>query len=192
MVFERYYMVFGLTFAEIYNKGHGFGMLSGPRLAAMMLMDTAKGLGIWEGQEGVEQGLVQEMRRLTNVFTVTARGWEPIPFHEAISTGKISERDASEVENALTFFTVSWHMNRWEDRKKATKEKSSMLSNAVEIWGGHLESLSYTEFRASLPTLTGAATSQQTQPHLNSGVHQSQTPPPATAGADLGVIQIPT
>jgi hypothetical protein len=160
-VFERYYMVFARTFNVIYTGG--LGMTSGPRVAAMILKDTAKALGVWDGPEGAERGLMQEIRRLTNVIVLTEKGWEPVPFHEAITKGSLDERDASEVENAIVFFTVSWHMNRWEDRKKGTEDKPTMLESAMKIWGGHLESLSFTEFCASLPTSTKAEISAPAQ-----------------------------
>ena len=160
-VFERYYMVFARTFNVIYTGG--LGMTSGPRVAAMILKDTAKALGVWDGAEGVERGLMQEIRRLTNVIVLTDRGWGPIPLHEAIANGSIDERDSSEVENAMVFFTVSWHMNRWEDRKMGTEDKPSMLESAMKIWGGRLESLSFTEFCASLPTSTKTETTRPAQ-----------------------------
>ncbi len=160
-VFERYYMVFARTFNVIYTGG--LGMTTGPRVAAMILKDTAKALGVWDGPEGADRGLMQEIRRLTNVIVLTEKGWEAIPLHEAITKGSLDERDASEVENAIVFFTVSWHMNRWEDRKKGTEDKPSLLESAMKIWGGRLESLSFTEFCASLSTSTRAETMRPAQ-----------------------------
>ena len=160
-VFERYYMVFARTFNVIYTGG--LGMTSGPRVAAMILKDTAKALGVWDGPEGADRGLMQEIRRLTNVIVLTEKGWGPVPLHEATATGALDERDASEVENAIVFFTVSWHMNRWEDRKQGTEDKPSMLESAMKIWGGRLESSSFTEFCASLPTSTKTETTRPAQ-----------------------------
>lgn len=165
-VFERYYMVFARAFNMIYTGG--LGITSGPRVAAMIVKDTAKTLGVWDGPEGVERGLIQEIRRLTSVLVLTEKGWGPIPLHEAIANGSLNDRDASEVENAIVFFTVSWHMNRWEDRKKGTEDKPSMLESAMKIWGGRLESSSYSEFCASLRISMAAETSQppETTPQL--------------------------
>jgi hypothetical protein len=149
-VFERYYMVFAKAFNTIYSGG--LGIMSGPRVAAMIMKDAAKELGIWDGPEGVERGLIQESRRLTSVIVLTEKGWEPVPLHEAIAKGSLDERDVAEVENAIAFFTVASHMHRKADRR-------GILESALKLWGGRLESLSYTEFCASLSTSTTVAIS---------------------------------
>jgi hypothetical protein len=59
--------------------------MSGPRVAAMILKDKAIELGVWDGPEGVERGLIQEIRRLANVFVPTDKGWETIPINEAVA-----------------------------------------------------------------------------------------------------------
>jgi hypothetical protein len=149
-VFERYYMVMAKTFNTIYSGG--LGIMSGPRVAAMILKDTAIDLGVWEGSEGVERGLIMEIRRLTNVFVPTPNGWETIPIHEAIAKGHLDEDDMSEVENALAFFTVASHMHRKTDRK-------GILDGASKLWGARLESLSSSEYCASLSKSTTGGTS---------------------------------
>ncbi len=144
-VFERYYMPIAQTFNAIYSGG--LGIMSGPRVAAMVLKDVAMKLGVWDGVEGVERGLVQEVRRLTNVLALGEHGWDTIPIHEAIAKGHLDEDDASEVENALVFFTVAYHMHKKTDRK-------GILDGAMKLWGGRLESLSFSEFRDSLSKST--------------------------------------
>jgi hypothetical protein len=181
-IFERYYMVFAKAFSVIY--GGGLGIMVGPRVAAMVLRDAAKDLGVWDGPEGAEHGLVNEIHRLTYVVVLTERGWETIPFQEAIAKKLIDEEDVGEVDNAISFFTLASHMHR-------KKDKVGIMEGAVKLWGGHLESLSYTEFCAYLPTSTEAAISRTSQPHLNSGtqITESMVNPHKT---DLGTIQIPT
>lgn len=178
-LFERYYKIFAKCFSEIY--GSGLGIMSAPRVALMIMRDAAKELGVWDGPEGAEHGLVNEIRRLTYVIALTERGWEPVPWHEAITRKLIDDDEISEVENAIAFFTVAWHYHRRSDRK-------GILEGASKLWGGHLESLSYTEFCAYLPTSTEDAISR-TRPHFNSGVQPTQNPAPM--GQDIGVIQIP-
>src|ERR1017187_5798377 len=109
MVFEKYYMVIARTYNTIYNGG--LGIMSGPRVAAMVLKEIAISIDAWDGQEGVERGLMQEIRRLTTVLALGENGWEPLPIHEAIAKGILDEDDVSEVENALVFFTVAFHMH---------------------------------------------------------------------------------
>jgi hypothetical protein len=180
-VFERYYMVFAKAFSVIY--GGGLGIMTGPRVAAMILKDAAKDLGVWDGPEGAEHGLMSEIHRLTYVVALTERGWETIPFQEAVAKKLIDDEDVGEVDNAVSFFTLASHMHR-------KKDKIGIMEGASKLWGGHLESLGYTEFCASLPTSTEPAISRPT-PHLNSG---AQPPHPAAQakGMDLGTIQIPT
>jgi len=149
-VFERYYMVMAKAFNTIYSGG--LGIMSGPRVASMVIKDTAIEMGVWDGPEGVERGLMNEIRRLTNVLVLTDNGWETIPIHEAIAKGHIDEDDMSEVENALAFFSVACHMHRKADRR-------GILDGASRLWGARLESLSCSEFCASLSRSTAIANS---------------------------------
>jgi len=153
--FERYYMVMAKAFNTIYSGG--LGIMSGPRVAAMVLKDTAIEMNAWDGPEGVERGLIQEIRRLTNVLVLGDHGWETIPIHEALAKGHIDEDDMSEVENALAFFTVASHMHRKADRR-------GILEGASKLWGARLESLSCSEFSASLQRSTMTAGSDA-KPH---------------------------
>lgn len=147
-VFESYYLVMAKTFSSIYNEG--LGVTAGPRIAALVLKRVADNMGIWEGETGVRNGLVNEMRRLTNVITPSDDGWQTIPFKEAIDRGLIDEDEVSEVENALTFFTVAYRLHR-------KVEREAILNGASRLWGGLIESLDSTEFMRSLPTSTPTA-----------------------------------
>ncbi len=154
-VFERYYMVMAKAFNTIYSGG--LGIMSGPRVAAMIIKDTAIEMNVWDGPEGVERGLMQEIRRLTNVLVLGANGWETIPIHEAVAKGHIDEDDMSEVENALAFFSVASHMHRKADRR-------GILDGASRLWGARLESLSCSEYCASLSKSTAIANSAAKPP----------------------------
>ena len=101
-VFERYFKIIARTFAEIYSGG--YTVYSGPRVAALLLKSTAMDLGVWDGPTGVERGLMDEIRRLTNVVLPAPQGgWVTMPFVEAIKAGQINEDDVAEVDNALAF-----------------------------------------------------------------------------------------
>jgi hypothetical protein len=150
-VFERYYMVFARAFNRIYTDG--LGIMSGPRVAAFILRDVAREMGAWDGPEGAERGLMAEMRRLTSVIVLDDKGWCPIPLHEAVARSFLDERDVSEVENALVFFTLAWHMHRRADRE-------AILASGMKLWSGQLEWLSLSEFCSSLPTSIEIGTSQ--------------------------------
>ena len=144
-VFETYYLVMAKTFSSIYNEG--LGVTAGPRIAALVLKRVSENMGIWEGESGVRNGLVNEMRRLTNVIAPGENGWQSIPLQEAINKNLIDEDELSEVENALTFFTVAYRLHR-----KA--EREAILNGASRLWGGQIESLNSTEYMSSLQTST--------------------------------------
>lgn len=147
-VFEKYYSVIAKTFSTLY--GGGYGVYAGPRVAALILRETAQSMGVWEGTAGVESGLVGEIKRLSLVLVPAASGWTYLPWDDAIREGKLSEEDAAEVFNALTFFTVASSMH-------TRRDLPGILSGASKLWGGLTTPLLYTEYAASLPKPTEAA-----------------------------------
>lgn len=147
-VFDRYYLVMAKAFAEIY--GNGLGPLAGPRVAALTLRDVAG--QAWDGPQGVEMGLMNEIRRLTNILAPTPDGWKMLPFTGALAAGLIDEDEESEVENALVFFTLSSVMH-----KKAVLP--AVLGVMGSLWGSSTTLLPAMEYVNSLPTLTTAAAS---------------------------------
>ena len=142
-VFDKYFMTIGKTFAAIY--GGGLGLFAGPRLAGKLLKKIAVEAGEWEGEGGVERGLIAEIRRLANVIVPGPKGWETVPFDGAAARGQISAEDAAEVENSLAFFTVACSMHR-------RNEVEGVLAIVSEIWGAQTSSLNCTAFAASLTT----------------------------------------
>ena len=148
--FERYFLVLSKTFAQIFTKG--LGSMVGPRVAALLLKQVATELGEWEGELGVERGLLPEFRRLTNVIAPSAAGWGPIPFDEARRNGLIDDEDADEVGNAICFFMLASAILR----KTSLKQ---MLESAAEFWGASITSSNSTEFLNSLPTLDATESS---------------------------------
>jgi hypothetical protein len=142
-VFERYHQVIAKTFSAIY--GSGYGTISGPRIAALLLRDAAVELGQWDGEDGVEAGLINEMRRLSNVLMPSANGWDTVPIDEAISRGYLSEDDAAEVNNVIAFFTVASAMHK-------KNEIGSILDAVGKLWGAQTTSFNVTEYGLSLRT----------------------------------------
>lgn len=145
--FEAYFIEISRTFTAIMAGGHG--STSGPRIAALMLRKIAMDTGRWEGEGGVEQGFMSEVRRLSNVVAPREGGWGLVPMQEAIDRKFFSEDDVSEVENALVFFTVASSMLR-------RKELEGVLEAVCGLWGARTESLNCSEFAASLTKSTPA------------------------------------
>lgn len=164
-VFETYFEVMGKAYTQIFAGG--YGPVSGPKLAKMMVKKVAEQMGIWKngpnGFVGVENGLFGEIRRLTNVIIPTEKGWSTIPFEDAIRMEKFDEEDLREIENAIAFFILA----------SALTQKSTLRPNLAVfagLWGAQLESLNCTEFAASLTTSTQEKSpiSQQTELNLSS------------------------
>jgi hypothetical protein len=123
----------------------------------MVLRKVAETMGIWEGEGGVKSGLMNEIRRLTNVVAPGVNGWETIPFQEAVNKNAIDEDEVSEVENALCFFSCAYRMHR-------KTEREPILAGASQLWGGQLSSSDVTAFMRSLPTLTQVENIGASQP----------------------------
>lgn len=149
--FKRYYLPLAKAFAKIYKEG--LDVTAGPRVAAMVLEDVARELGVWEGEGGVENGLMAEIRRGTNVIIPAEKGgWRSIPLDVALNEKRFSEEEATEVENVICFFIVASAMHSREDKKVA-------LLGMTSLWTGQITSSNSTEFAASLRTSTATATS---------------------------------
>lgn len=151
-IWEKYWEPLSVTFTRVMGGGHG--IMGGPRIADKMLRKTATELGVWDGPEGVQSGLVAEIHRLTNVLAPGKNGWETIPFDEA-KKGRLEAEDAAEIEGCLVFFTLIVLVNRRTVRRQ-------MLEAAMELWGARIESLNCTEFTTSLATSTEDANSGAT------------------------------
>lgn len=149
-VFDAYYMILAKTFSKLYTEGLNWRI--GPRVAYLALKTAATEANQWDGPDGVQAGLVNEIRRLTNVAVPGASGWTTVPYSEAITKGLISEDDAAEVDNAITFFIVASAMH-------IRSEVRTVVTEAAQLWGGRTTSLNSTEFAASLQTSTGDASS---------------------------------
>lgn len=150
IAFEENWDVIARTFAVIYQQG--VGVISGPRVAALALRKIARDLG---REEQVESGLLREVRRLTNmVYLDKKEGWISIPYDEALKHDRLSEEEVAEVENAVIFFTVLWHMHRRNDALR-------ILPGMLSIWDAHLESSNSTAFASSLRTSTETGNSER-------------------------------
>lgn len=149
-VFETYFRVLGRTFSAIHgDDADSLGATAGPRMAYLLLRDEAKKMDQWDGEAGVERGLINEIKRLTNVALPGEKGWETMPYDDAVRNGKIGADDTAEVNNALVFFTVGWWVYPKSRRIQA-------LTGAARMWGGHSTSSNVTAFAAGLQTSTEA------------------------------------
>lgn len=151
-VFDENFLVISRAFTEIYT--HGLGPVTGPRVAKLLLKQCAEQMGIWPQ---VEQNLMGEIIRLTNVFAPGPDGWDTLPYNVARQRAIIDDDAAAEAENAIVYFTCasSIHMRA---------ETLMALDGLKTLWGAQITSLPPTEFKRSLPTLTPVATTGEKPP----------------------------
>lgn len=141
-VWDRYWEPISIAWSHIMTK---HGPLSGPKIADKLLRDVAKSLGVWNTPEGVEAGLMPEIHRLTNVVVCGKRGWETIPYQDAIDKRLIDVEDLAEIEAGIVFFTVVSAAHK----RAETKE---YLEGATRLWNAQVTLLTCTEYMNSLRT----------------------------------------
>ncbi len=141
-VFEDNYLVISRAFTQVYT--HGLGPVTGPRVAALLLRDEAKKLGVWEH---TQQSLMAEIYRLTNVIAPSENGWEQFPFNVAKARGIMDADTAAEVENCLVYFTCASSVH-------LRAELTVALEGLSTLWGAQTTSSNVTEYQRSLPTWT--------------------------------------
>ena len=172
-VVDRYFMTLGQAYSTIMSQG--LGLAGGPPHAMRILRHVATERGVWHDDPktqsvGVERGLVEEMRRLTNVAVLGKDGrWEQLPLQVAVDRGVLSSEDRAEVENAIAFFIVAS-----ANLRKA--QRPVMLKAAAELWAAQVTSSSFTEWMSSLKTSTATASFGEKSP-----APASEEPEPANA-----------
>lgn len=157
-VWENYALPIAQTFDTM--TGKGLGVTSGPRTAKMLLKHFAQGNGSWSGDGGLENGLLAEVRRLSNVIMPTASGWSSIPFDAAAQSNMIDDASLREAEGFILFFIC---VSAMLDGPRAREKLTTLLDGLRILWGLQTTSLDSTAFAASLPSLTPAAISTPTQ-----------------------------
>jgi len=144
-IFEQYFLVISKTFASIFSQG--LGAVAGPRVAYLMLKQTAEDMGVWMGDTGVKNGLVNEIIRLTNVLVPGKKGWQSLPFYTAIEKEILDVDTVAEIEGELIFFTCVSMMNK-------KNQVEGIMETVGGLWGSQITSLNFMEFTASLKTST--------------------------------------
>lgn len=165
-IYTQYFRVLNMTGTQIYANDLSF--FGGPESAFLMLKEISEntprpnGSGSWwEGENGVERGLIEELWRKTQVLVLGTKGWELLPFDVVIAPDTsgnwksdiLSEDEAAEVSGSLVFFTVSSFM-------KNNPVVSRGLIAAAALFDWQLSSLGLTEYRISLQILTREETTE--------------------------------
>lgn len=144
-VFDIHHKVISTTVNGLLSNG-----LFAPRTAHLELRDVAKALKAWDGPTGVQMGLVNEIHRLTNLLIPGERGWEMVPYDEAVKRDLLDDEEKQQIEGAITFFTLAW-------RTYPIRIRQAMTEGAASMWAARTVSSSCSEFLSSLPTSTADA-----------------------------------
>jgi hypothetical protein len=179
--FKRFYLVFAKTFAALGQQG--IKSVAGPRVALMMLEEISKstarepGVSWWEGDDGVERGLLPEIVRLCNMLApgeTPDAPWAQTPLQVVLDRQLLTQEEADDVLNQLAFFTLAWAAPRI-DREMMTRVGAGLYHSLVT-------SLNCTEYAASLRTSTtdeSTGASEETAGQPSSRSRSSGSPAPA-------------
>lgn len=172
-VFRTYYRVISRAMCQMMADGT-IGM--GDRIILPALEDVAKEMGRWDGPGGVENGLLAEIERRTNVYAPEGHGgWQLVPFAVAVKQGTITQAERDRIFGSIVFFSLS--------SEAFPSDKAQMLTNAVaQTLNGHATFCDCTEYRSSLPISTPDAStgpSGTSSPTSSSGPSASMDSPPS-------------
>lgn len=133
-IFNQFYMVISRTFSLIYSKGLH---LTAPRIAHLVLKQVAEDEGTLEA---VNNGLMNEIIRLSNVITPSDNGYVSMTLAGALSRKIITSEEFEEIKGMLIFFIVVSSV--------AKKELIlPTMTQLTELWGGRLTSYNSTEYK---------------------------------------------
>ncbi|HET8687475.1 MAG TPA: hypothetical protein VFM18_12545 [Methanosarcina sp.] len=149
--FKKYHFVICSTFTKLLTAGM---QITGAQVAAMTLEETAKEMGKWEGPEGIKDGLIGEIERLTNVICLSDSGWESFPVNIALSRNFVEEEDWEEAKQRIVFFTLICAMTKKEVR-------NDLLTIMNDSWQTQTTLSGCTDFAVSLQTLKETETSRK-------------------------------
>lgn len=147
-IFDQFYLELGKVYSQCFdNKNPEHFILSAPQLAYPALKAVSKKLGTWEGEGGVQSGLINEIVRLTTILINGANGWESLPFDIVRKRKLLDEDEEAEVLSSLVFFTVIC--------KVAPKElRVSFMEMSASLRNWVLTSSDCMEYKNGLPIST--------------------------------------
>ena len=146
--FESSFRLLIRTYQTMMEEGPG-----AMRFAKLFLKDAAQALvGPAGNADAYAAPLLNEIGRLSYAIVGTDKGWETIPLQQAVSGNLLDDGDGDAAMGAVICFLAVWHVSPKQPRQ-------AFLETATQIWAAALSPLQPTEWIASLPTLTGAASS---------------------------------
>ena len=165
--FENNFQMLARTWEALH--ANGISGTSAPQIAYLMLRQIAQDMGLWEGPSGVENSLVNEVIRLSNIVMPGERGWQSVALFDALRTNILDEDEADEVRNAIIFFSVAW----WIYPRRQIRKAITMTGH---FWRWPAKSLALMEFIKSLPTSTPAENTGEMPPQPAAPTTRSSIP----------------
>lgn len=152
-IFEEYFAEIKAVFDACFEAGNPLSFItSGPRISYAALKSAATRAGTWKTRPeknaptGVEDGLVNELVRLTTVAAAAGGGgWDTLPMATATQREILDEDAYYEILGVLVFFCAA---SKAGPRELVEEMLTMMESNKVWRFG----SWTPTEFVASLRT----------------------------------------
>ncbi|HGJ5860622.1 MAG TPA: hypothetical protein ACHBX6_13225 [Arsenophonus nasoniae] len=133
-IFQKHVLILAKTYSFIFSEN--LNAISGPRVAYFLLKQIAESQGEWEGKDGVENTLINEIIRLSNlVYPKEKKGYDTMPLEVAIEKELI---DIDEAINELVFFTCFSVINKpaqlaiWMERLNLLWNCASTPLNVME------------------------------------------------------------
>lgn len=157
--FEANFIAIGTAMTLLYKEGIHPTICSGMTYLALKKLMVER-----QEYANLDAMLLQEIWRLTNVLVPTDRGWETVPFAEAMQRPDVylDEEEIAEIMNYVCFFTcASWVHDQRDLRGVYEVLKAS---------GAQISSLDSTGFRSSLTT---------SKPAANTGATATASPIPS-------------
>ncbi len=147
LLFEQYVLELGETYSACfgaYDPKHV--ALTSPQMAYPVLKSIAARMGTWEGPTGVQNGLINEISRVTMVAHATGEGWSQVPLSVALARDILDEDTHADILSVLTFFTLASRVG-----PKDLMDHSLRAAGSPRDW--QFTSLGFTEWLGSLKTL---------------------------------------
>lgn len=145
-IFETFVLELGETYSKVfgaYDPKHV--AMTAPQMAFPALRAIAKRMGTWDGPDGLEVGLVNELVRLTTVAHSGPGGWTQIPLQLSLTREILDEDAYAEVLSSLCFFFLALRVG-------PDVLMSDTLGMAGAARGWQYTSSDFTAWLASLPT----------------------------------------
>ena len=132
-VFEASYRVLSAANEQIFGRGMKPALLTGPRTAAIAIVDAGKRLAVDDGVEGDlgASAFRSEIKRLTTILAPGSHGFDMMPVEQAVQSGVIDEGDWRDVEGLLCFFMLAWLFETRRARNDLVKWLAETLSCSV-------------------------------------------------------------